>query len=188
MFPGVVLFWKAEVNDERAAQSEEEMNPEDPILDFPPDLDLRTKKAKTPRSEKEPLRSSSPPDPGRSERVDVAWAYCLWLTFGFVGAHKFYVGKTKIGCIYCALGYLGLGGWLVPLFGFIGPGIHIPCSILLALFLFIDLFTIPRQVRKKRAQPSAGPGQAPRRGRSSASRGGFRVNGRHREGRSVPMK
>lgn len=41
--------------------------------------------------------------------------YLLWV-FGFMGAHRFYYGKTKSGILYfCTLGLLGIG-WIVDLF------------------------------------------------------------------------
>ncbi|NIA22445.1 MAG: NINE protein [Anaerolineaceae bacterium] len=50
-------------------------------------------------------------------------AYLLWFFLGFLGVHKFYLGKPVLGVLYaCTLGFLGIG-------------------------LIIDLFTIPTQVR-----------------------------------------
>ncbi len=49
-------------------------------------------------------------------------AYLLWLLFGFVGAHKFYLGRPLIGLLYLLT------------FGFLGVGV------------IIDLFTMPSQV------------------------------------------
>ncbi len=50
--------------------------------------------------------------------------YLLWFLFGFLGVHKFYLGKTGWGILYILTGGLFLIGWLV------------------------DIFTIPSQVHR----------------------------------------
>ena len=50
--------------------------------------------------------------------------YLLWFFFGFLGVHKFYLGKTGTGILYILTGGLFIIGWLV------------------------DIFTIPSQVRR----------------------------------------
>lgn len=50
--------------------------------------------------------------------------YILWLFFGILGVHQFYLGKNGRGLLYLfTLGVLGIG-------------------------VLVDLFTIPAQVRK----------------------------------------
>lgn len=45
----------------------------------------------------------------------VAVGYILWI-FGFMGAHRFYYGKTKTGILYfCTFGVLGIG-WVIDVF------------------------------------------------------------------------
>lgn len=57
----------------------------------------------------------------------VGTTYLLWLFFGIIGAHKFYLGKPAVGVVYAlTLGVLGLGN-------------------------LVDLFTIPSQVRTANA-------------------------------------
>jgi len=51
-------------------------------------------------------------------------AYLLWFFLGFLGVHKFYLGKMGWGILYIFTGGLFLIGWL------------------------IDIFTIPSQVRR----------------------------------------
>lgn len=58
------------------------------------------------------------------EQKSVGVAYLLWLFFGTFGAPSFYLGKTGRG-----VSMLLTLGWL-----FVG--------------LFVDLFTLPRQVRE----------------------------------------
>lgn len=50
-------------------------------------------------------------------------AYVLWLFFGLLGFHKFYVNKFGMGLIYFFTGGFFVIGWI------------------------IDLFTLPSQVR-----------------------------------------
>jgi TM2 domain-containing membrane protein YozV len=57
-------------------------------------------------------------------KKDVTVAYLLWLFLGLIGAHKFYLGKIGMGILYIFTGGLFLIG------------------------LFVDLFTIPKQVEK----------------------------------------
>lgn len=67
-------------------------------------------------------------------------AYVLWFFLGGFGIHKFYLRAPITGFIY--LGLTALSGllWLVAL----GWILNIP----LAIFLIIDLFTIPGRVDK----------------------------------------
>lgn len=58
----------------------------------------------------------------------VGVAYLLWLFFGAIGVHQFYLGRTGRAVSYIfTLGWLGIG-------------------------LLIDLFTLPGQVRKANGQ------------------------------------
>jgi TM2 domain-containing membrane protein YozV len=59
-------------------------------------------------------------------------AYIFWLLLGVVGGHQFYMGKTGRGLLYL----FTLGGFFI--------------------LLFIDLFTIPSQVRAVNAQRMLG--------------------------------
>ena len=59
--------------------------------------------------------------------------YLIWVVFGFVGAHRFYYGKTLTGILwFFTLGLLGIG-W------------------------FIDLFLIPSMDRQADTKYVAGP-------------------------------
>ena len=67
-----------------------------------------------------------PESPGKGKSM---WTtYLLWLLFGFVGAHKFYLDEPQMGIIYLLTGGLFGVGWL------------------------IDLFTIPDHVRRYNEQ------------------------------------
>jgi hypothetical protein len=68
----------------------------------------------------------TPPD------KDLGIAYLLWLLLGFLGVHHFYLGKV------------GRGLWYLFTFGF------------LTLGLWVDVFTLPRQVRRVNTERRAG--------------------------------
>lgn len=69
-----------------------------------------------------------------------ALAYVLWFFLGGLGIHKFYVGKNVMGIVYLLCSMIG---WLTVklLIGFIPLG-------LVGMLWFIDLFTLPSQVRR----------------------------------------
>ncbi len=50
------------------------------------------------------------------QEKSVAVAYILWLFFGCLGIHRFYVGKTVTGVIWLLTGGLLLFGWVIDLF------------------------------------------------------------------------
>ncbi len=84
--------------------------------------------------------------------------YVLFIFFGSLGIHKFYIGNKKMGLIYL---FLGIVGWISLLSGGMsavvsegdsGSGAAIfglICFIVLGVLCLIDLFTIPKQVRKR---------------------------------------
>ena len=65
-------------------------------------------------------------------------AYLLWFFLGGAGIHKFYLKNNKMGILYLALTIAGVFT-VTFIFGFAFFGI-------LAIFMIIDLFTIPKQV------------------------------------------
>ncbi|NLM37672.1 MAG: TM2 domain-containing protein [Firmicutes bacterium] len=85
-------------------------------------------------------------------------AYLLWFFLGSLGVHKFYIGKTSWGIAYLLMGILGCatGGVGIilsldeELASALGAAVFgLVLLVLLGIFLFIDLFTIPRQIRKQ---------------------------------------
>lgn len=88
----------------------------------------------------------------------VGLAYVLFIFFGSIGVHKFYIGKILWGIVYFLIGVLG---WLTILTSGVaaiaddaeaasGLGTFgIICLVVLGILLLIDLFTIPRQINKK---------------------------------------
>lgn len=87
-------------------------------------------------------------------RKSTALAYVLWFFLGGLGIHKFYIGKTGMGVFYLLL----LGGLIV---GTITgrsqatePAMIVAgsCGIILGISLLVDLFTIPRQIRRANIQ------------------------------------
>jgi TM2 domain-containing membrane protein YozV len=65
-------------------------------------------------------------------------AYLLWFLLGFLGVHKFYLGKIGWGILYIFTGGLFLVG------------------------LLIDLFTLPSQVRRANEELRSFAGSASR--------------------------
>ena len=101
-------------------------------------------------------------------KKSTALAYVLWLIVGMLGIHKFYVGKIGMGILYLVLSVIGCGAVVSGLVSalqetaarrpealetFTGvmalAVIGAICLLLLCVLLIIDLFTIPRQVRKR---------------------------------------
>lgn len=87
-------------------------------------------------------------------RKSTALAYVLWVFLGGLGIHKFYIGKTGMGVFYLLL----LGGLIVgtitgrsqatePTMIIAGS-----CGVILGILLLVDLFTIPRQIRRANIQ------------------------------------
>lgn len=94
-------------------------------------------------------------------KKNVGIAYLLWLFVGSLGVHKFYIGKTGWGIAYLFMTVLGYftGGFGVILSlknGINGVTTALGVTVfglavlsLLGIFLAVDLFTIPRQIRKQ---------------------------------------
>jgi hypothetical protein len=103
----------------------------------------------------------------KKHKKSTAFAYLLWLLLGYLGMHKFYLGKAKEGVLYMIL---AIGGCLALYTEMLFPSIPFAfadqlsdklaqplgagmvafaiCSAGLAAFLLYDLFTIPGQMRK----------------------------------------
>jgi TM2 domain-containing membrane protein YozV len=73
--------------------------------------------------------------------------YVLWFFLGVLGIHKFYLGKTGMGIVYLIL---GIPVWISMFLPF-----AVVLAIPLVILLIIDLFTIPRQVRKAHEKAEA---------------------------------
>jgi hypothetical protein len=108
----------------------------------------------------------------QKHRKSTGVAYLLLAFFGTLGLHKFYMGKVGMGLLYIGLGVIG---WLTIFMGLVvgvgstdlsfapsaqeaqtavgvagGFGVFgILCLVIVAVLLVIDLFTIPRQLRKQ---------------------------------------
>lgn len=81
-----------------------------------------------------------------SKRKSAGVAYVLWFFFGGLGIHKIYLGKTLRGLSYLISTILGYG--LV--FGGLATAVLLGGLLLahVGISLLVDLFTIPRQIRK----------------------------------------
>ncbi len=79
-------------------------------------------------------------------------AYVLWLFLGTLGIHKLYIGKVGMGITYLVVGAVA---WIMLILSFAGEAVTggyltaaIVLFVLVGIFLLLDLFTIPRQIRK----------------------------------------
>lgn len=86
----------------------------------------------------------------KKQRKSVGLAYVLLILLGNIGVHQFYLGKTRRGLAYLLLGVVG---WISLFSSFLGEAnggagvIGILCFAVVGIFLLIDLFTLPKQVR-----------------------------------------
>ena len=86
-------------------------------------------------------------------RKSVGVSYLLWFLFGYLGIHKFYMGKAVWGISYFLMLVVGwsIGGAGVVLAEEGGGGMAVFGLLLLialGILLLVDLFTIPGQIRK----------------------------------------
>ena len=91
-------------------------------------------------------------------KKSTAVAYLLWVFLGSLGIHKFYIGKSGWGAVNLLIGVVG---WITAFTGGLAAlandvestyklgAIGLLCFFLLVIMLFIDLFTIPRQIKNK---------------------------------------
>ncbi len=91
----------------------------------------------------------------KKRKKSLPLTYVLLVFLGFLGVHKFYLGKTKQGLLYLLLsvvgfislvvgeftGLISFGASGVPLFTF-----GLVCLAAVGIMLVIDLFTTPGQV------------------------------------------
>ena len=83
-------------------------------------------------------------------KKSTALAYVLWFFLGGLGIHKFYIGKTEMGIFYLLLVGGIIVGAITGMSKEIGPAMVIAgsCGLVLGILLLVDLFTIPRQIRR----------------------------------------
>lgn len=93
----------------------------------------------------------------KKKRKSMPLAYILLIFLGFLGVHKFYLGKTKQGVLYVLLSVVGFISLVVGEFtGLISFGASgtmlftfgLVCAGVLGVMLIINLFTTPGQVRQ----------------------------------------
>ena len=80
----------------------------------------------------------------------VGLAYVLWFFLGTLGIHQYFIGKAGRGTLYLVGGLIG---WIVLIVGIAtttGAAMAIGGILLgvIGILLLVDLFTIPRQVRR----------------------------------------
>jgi SH3-like domain-containing protein len=87
-------------------------------------------------------------------KKNTALAYILWFFLGGLGIHKFYIGKTGMGVFYLLL----VGGLTVGVITGMSKEMQAAmiiagsCGFILGILLVVDLFTIPRQIRRTYVQ------------------------------------
>jgi TM2 domain-containing membrane protein YozV/SH3-like domain-containing protein len=83
-------------------------------------------------------------------KKSTAVAYVLWFFLGGLGIHKFYIGKTGMGIFYLLLVSGLIVGSITGMSKEMGPAMIIAgsCGLVLGIQLLVDLFTIPRQIRR----------------------------------------
>jgi len=83
-------------------------------------------------------------------KKSTALAYVLWFFLGGLGIHKFYIGKTGLGIFYLLLVSGLIVGSITGMSKEMEPAMIIAgsCGLVLGILLLVDLFTIPRQIRR----------------------------------------
>ncbi len=83
-------------------------------------------------------------------KKSTALAYVLWFLLGGLGIHKFYIGKTGMGVFYLLLVGGLIAGTITGMSEAMEPAMIIAgsCGLILGILLLVDLFTIPRQIRR----------------------------------------
>ena len=83
-------------------------------------------------------------------KKSTALAYVLWFFLGGLGIHKFYIGKTGMGIFYLLLVGGIIVGAITGMSKELAPAMIIAgsCGLVLGILLLVDLFTIPRQIRR----------------------------------------
>ena len=93
----------------------------------------------------------------KKRRKNLPLAYVLLIFLGFLGVHKFYLGKAKQGVLYVLLSVVGFISLIVGEFtGLISFGASgttlftfgLASLAAVCIMLIIDLFTTPSQVRQ----------------------------------------
>ena len=75
-------------------------------------------------------------------------AYLLWFFLGSLGVHKLYLGKTGWGIAYLLLTVAGYATGGVGIVLSLGTAVFgLILLTILGIFLFVDLFTLPRQIK-----------------------------------------
>lgn len=70
----------------------------------------------------------------QAHKKSVGVSYLLWILLGFMGAHRFYVGKYTSGALMV----------LLAIFSVVFAAIGVPLLIFaLAMWMIVDLFLIP---------------------------------------------
>ncbi len=86
----------------------------------------------------------------------IALAYVLWLALDWLGAHHFYLEKPRSALLYSAAFFVGfLTSISLPDMGVQTKAIIFIAFLPYTMWRFVDLFTIPRQVRAYNAESRA---------------------------------
>ena len=80
-----------------------------------------------------------------NEKKSIGIVYLLWLLFGALGIHRFYLGKTRSALGMLVLTILGGSTLAVSIGAFISIGAFF--LIALAVWLLVDAFLIPGMIK-----------------------------------------
>ncbi|WP_345816857.1 TM2 domain-containing protein (plasmid) [Paraburkholderia sp. PREW-6R] len=75
-----------------------------------------------------------------AQKKSIVLAFLLWFFLGYLGAHRFYAGKTVTAIVQLMLSLIG-GGLAFAGVGFVFIG-------LVGIWLFVDLFLLPGMIRR----------------------------------------
>ena len=86
-----------------------------------------------------------------NDKKSAATAYLLWFFLGGIGVHRFYFGDTGGGIVGIVLTIFSIGVLVSGVYSASGPEMifGIACFVIHGIWLSIEIFTIPEEIRKR---------------------------------------